>query len=77
MDIQPFGLVDPVADTVEDDVFEEALHDDGAGGDEDLCGFVAGVGGPGVRAGEGEEVSILGEGGEDFEGFGKFARFVA
>jgi hypothetical protein len=46
------------------------LGDGGRAGDEDFGGFVAGIGGPFVGAGYGEDVFPVGDGGEDFEGFG-------
>ena len=36
-----------------------------------------GIGGPSIRAGDGEKSGVLWEGGENLEGFGQFARSVA
>lgn len=49
----------------------------GGGGGEETGGFVGGVGGPGVGAGEEEDFFPVFEGGDDFEGFGELAGFVA
>lgn len=75
--VQLTGFVDVGADAVEDYVCEEALGYVAAGGDEDPRGFEAGVWGPVFGLGYGEEDGVLGEGGEDFEGFGEFAGSVA
>lgn len=77
MDVEAVGFVDVGADAVEEDGVEEELHGGRGGGDEDACCGVDGVGGPGFRAGDGEEGRPGGKGGEDFEGFGEGAGFVA
>jgi hypothetical protein len=53
------------------------LGDGGGAGDKDFGGFVAGVWGPFVWAGYSEDVFPMGDGGQDFEGFGELAGFVA
>ncbi len=77
MHIQFFRFVDVFADAVEDNGKEELLGDVGFRAHEDFGGFVAGVWGPGFGAGDGEEEVPLRERGDDFEGFGEFAGFVA
>jgi hypothetical protein len=77
MDVEFFGLVDVFTDALEDDGFEEALRGEGCAGNEDFGRFVAGVGGPFVGAGYAEDVFPVRDGGEDLEGFGELAGFVA
>ena len=77
MDIQFPRFVDVGPHTLEDAVVKERLSDMRLGGDEETGCFVAGVGGPVVGRGYGEESAVLGEGGKDFERFGQFTRAVA
>ena len=55
MDVQLLRLVDIFPDAVEDYVGQELLGYVRFRGYEDLGGFVAGVGRPGLGAGDGEE----------------------
>jgi hypothetical protein len=77
MHIEFLCFVNVFPDAVKDHRGQELLGYIGFGADEDFGGFVAGVWGPRFGAGYGEEEVPLGEGWDDFEGFGKFAGFVA
>ncbi len=77
MDVEFFGLVDVVTDGVEDDEFEEALGDVGGTRDEYFRGFVDGVWRPGLRLGDKEDTLKVWDSGQDFEGLGESAGFVA
>lgn len=77
MHVELFVLGDVVADAVEEDEGEVFLALGGLGGGEETGGFVAGVWRPGVGTGEEEDFFPVLEGGDDFEGFGELAGFVA
>lgn len=77
MHIEFLCFVDVFPDAVKDHGGQELLGYVRFGADEDLGGFVASVWGPRFGAGYREEEVPLGQGWNDFEGFGEFAGLVA
>lgn len=76
MDVEFFGFVDIFVDVVEDDYFEEMLNNGGFGGDKDMSGLVVGIGWLFVGFCYLNDVFLVWDCGEDFEGFWEGIRFV-